>query len=170
MRKSFWIALALVVFGGAPVAHAGPVDNFKYVFDGSTYTWQLSAAPTPNASTPGDSFEMDNITYAVNGKTQTTLGTFEFFLGGGHGGGFLLRAGGETILATFGDPLFVDGMNGLNDPTFIVDEFTLNNGGADGPTGVLMISSATPEPGSLELLSAGLLTLAGIVRWRRFAL
>lgn len=165
MRKSFWIVLALVVLGSAPVAHAGPVDNFKYVFDGSTYTWQLPASPTPNATVPGEFFELENITYAVDGKTQATPGIFDFFLGGAEGGGFLLSAGGETILATYGDKLF---MNGLTDPTFDLGVFTLNNGSASGPTGVLTIS-ATPEPASIELLCAGLLTFAGIVRRKRLA-
>jgi hypothetical protein len=50
MRKSFWIVLALLVVGGAPVAHA---DSFTYKFTDTTdgVSWTTAAIPAVTMQT-----------------------------------------------------------------------------------------------------------------------
>jgi hypothetical protein len=165
MLRRFIVGSFLVTILGlasAGQAKADGLDNFKYTFDGHTYTWQLEASPTPGVFFENSLFEIDDVSYKLDGVSQTP-GIFDFFPGGGGGGGFELSLGtNEIILNTFGDVLY----KGHEDmPTFFLGKFMLNNDTADGPVGTLIISpNSAPEPGTLLLIGTGMLALLGIAR------
>jgi hypothetical protein len=161
IATSFILAALILTTAGAAKA-----DNFTYVLGGNTYTWSLPNMPTiPSGNASSNSFFIEPVSYTVDGGGQTG-GTLTFFISGDGGGFELQNSSDATLLNEFGGQVF-SGPAGdpTSNPTFIDNVFTLNDGSAEGPAGTLTIVG-TPEPGTLALLGAGVLSLFGFRRKR----
>jgi hypothetical protein len=172
IRKSLTICLAMAAFSlfAARAVHAD--DLFTYQVGSDTYTWILPASPTPDGYELNNIFSILDVSYTID-NTQYTGGQVNFYNAQpSAGGGFVLEEGGGTVLLnTFGPQLYM-GME--NAPTFDLGMFSLNNNSADGPLDTLTIqtapgTAATPEPSSLLLLAAGVLSFLGLAWKKRIA-
>ena len=150
MRKSLWIVLALLVVGGAPVAHAdtfvyqvtSTINNVDVVFDLPTFEEVATATTFTTNSSSGGPFTA----FCVSGNTtacHVSQGGFSAFCSGlcfaGVGSNFFLETGFSTSPAFTGPGTF----------TTIFPAFTTTVTITDVPSGV-------PEPSSLALIPLGL--------------
>jgi hypothetical protein len=140
-------------------------------------TWTLPASPTPNSFGDGSFFEIDGV--AVTGAPVSPE-TFDFYPDS-QGGGLSMEDSGSTMFLNEFGPQLYTGPAGNEEgmPTFLLGTFTLTGEGvlSSGMVGTLDITSipgdgdlftytlsSTPEPGSLLLLSTGLLSFIGLAR------
>jgi PEP-CTERM motif len=149
----FFIAILVLALAGQVKADGN--DNFTYQFGGNTFTWQLPASPNVGSEyTIGQDFYIPDVPFSENGVAEGR-GTFVFYSGQpGIGGGLELYNTNATLINAFGAQVY-DGFESA--PTFLPSTYELNNGSATGSVGTLVISA--PEPGSLMLLSVGMLGL-----------
>jgi PEP-CTERM motif len=165
-RRLLAICFLIAIFGLFSASRAKADDVFTYQFEGNTFTWQLPGSPSivsPDTFFAGSYFEIEDVPFSENGGADMQ-GTLDFYEAPNHGGGFQLFPvdSFNPILNAFGSQLYT---GGEGSPTFTLGTFQLNDDGAGGPAGTLVISS-TPEPSSLLLVGGGMLALLGFARKR----
>jgi hypothetical protein len=164
------ILLASIFLSAAPLRADG-TDNYVYTADGNTFTWQLSADPSPKSSDPIDGFTFSNFTLKENGHSVT--GTLDFYtslLAGGFDFWTGSLTGPDFVIDAYGPQLF-GGSTGL--PTMLAGNFSFedfaandNNALECSYSGSLQVT-ATPEPSALLLLFVGLVTALGLTALRK---
>jgi hypothetical protein len=149
MRKSFWIVLALLVVGGAQVAHA---DSFTYAYTdtkfGFSWTTEAISAVTMPTTVPTADLTATSTSGLSAGCTISSVVLDSPGLG--------VVGVGRTD--TFFNPPFPCGLGGIDSD----DRFTLTDystpgtyAGAPGNTLVVTAVATTPEPSSVALMLLG---------------
>ncbi len=171
--------LVLTAFALPTCASATPMDLFQLTGNGLTLTFTASASPKPASSDATLGFFLDTLPFTANG-TKYTADPADFFVND-VGGGFALQDDDDLIqYFAFGGTQFFTG--NVSAPTFETGTFSLQaiycpGSDPEGPPvdcvlptynlAISPVSSVTPEPSSLGLLTTGCLGLGGILR-RRF--
>jgi len=163
--------LALASLLAIPLASRADTLDFTLTGGGNTYSFSLPSNPTPDSTSPGVSFTLDNILVALNPGSPLgidfTANLVFSELGSGGGIAFPIPSPPPTsvTLDLVGAQLFGGTVNA---PAFAptTTPFMLSEPkGSDAST--LDIASEVPEPSTLAYLGAGILALAGVAR-RRF--
>lgn len=175
------VALLLAM---APRVRADGIDNFTFTESlggGNTLvvTWSLPSSPTQTTLTPGYGYGFTgvNLTYTLNGVVETTTSNTDvgFFFsgaslnsGGAYGGLEIVNDSsccGVIYAASTSDPgvqLFT------GDPTFTLGTYTLTDVAFGNAYPATLVIS-TPEPSTLLLLLAGLLSSVVVLGLKRTA-
>jgi hypothetical protein len=163
------ILLLSVILVANSAVKADTLD-FTLTGAGNTFTFSLPANPSPDSSTNGTSFTLNNIIVTEGLIGFTTNLTFSNMSQGG-GLNFLIPASPPipgTGLDLIGPQIYsgleASPMFGPTTTTLVLgtpkgdDEYTLG-----------ITDPSVPEPASVGLLATGLFALAGTVRRKRFA-
>lgn len=156
-------ALSLVAFLAASFMTKADTLEFTLTGEGNTFTFSLPSNPTPNSSTNGTSFTLDNIMVTEGLIGFTTDIKFSNLTAGG-GLDFSIPSPPPlpgTDLDLVGPQLY----SGLEaSPMFsaTTTPFVLNRPKQDNNDFTLaIVDLSVPEPSSIWLLGIGLLALAG---------
>lgn len=181
-RIGAMLGVVALVLAMAPQVRADGIDNFTFTESlggGNTLvvTWSLPSSPTTTTFTPGYGYGITgaNLTYTLNGVVETTTSNtiIGFYLsaasvnsGGAYGGLEIVDLSsccGVIYAASTSDPgvqLFT------GDPTFTLGNYTLTDV-AYGNSYPATLVISTPEPSTLLLLLAGLLSSAVVLGLKR---
>jgi len=177
MNQQRWVyrllvALAVVTLFGAaaPTARA---DTYNFLLTDTNniidVTFTIPYGFSPDSVFPGSYFELNSVSYLLNGSPEDPV-PMSFWNAGAGGGlmigdfsNIILNQGGAQIYSgSEGAPTFIPGVYNFVDwgGALLNDDFTLTLTQEYEPT-------STPEPSSLLLLGSGLLGLGGLTAFRK---
>jgi hypothetical protein len=163
--------LSLAAFLAASLTAKADTLEFTLTGEGNTFTFSLPSNPTPDSSTNGTSFTLDNIIVTEGLIGFTTDIKFSSLTAGG-GLDFSIPSPPPipgTNLDLVGPQLY-SGLEASPMFTATTTPFVLNRPKQDSNDFTLAIADiSSPEPSSIWLLGLGMLALAGagMVRGKR---